>query len=90
MTNLRFYTVVYVALMALATLKVAFFEAEKFGLISYNAAFGLTVVAAMIKTGMIAGYFQHLKWEPRSITYLVLMALFGVLLLSFAATFSIF
>lgn len=90
MTSLRFYAMVYVALMALATLKVAFFEAHYMGYISYNAAFGLTMVAAVMKTGMIAGYFQHLKWEPRSLTYLMLMALFGVLLLAFAATFSIF
>lgn len=90
MTSVRFYALVYVALMALATLKVIFFEAHEAGLWSYNVALALTGVAAVLKTGMIAGYFQHLKFEQRSLSYLMLMALFAVLLLAFAATFSIF
>jgi len=47
------------------------------------------MILAVIKVSLIAGYFQHLKDEPRSITYLMLTALFMVLLLTLAAGYSI-
>lgn len=90
MSSVRFYTLVYVALLGLATAKVVFFEAVEFGYITYNVALGLTMVTAAMKTTLIAGYFQHLRSEARSLTYLMLMGLFAVMLLAFAATFSIF
>lgn len=89
MSSVRFYALVYVALLGLASAKVVFFEAERFGFISYNVALGLTLVTATIKTGLIAGYYQHLTSEPRSLTYLMLLGLFTVLLLAGAAGFSI-
>lgn len=84
MTSVRFYTAVYVALLVLASAKVVFFE-----LFEYNVALGLTMVAAVIKTSLIAGYFQHLRSEPRSLSYVMLMGLIAVLLLASAASFSI-
>lgn len=89
MANLRLYTAVYVALMGLAFSKWVLFEAEAFGYISYNVALGLTMVAAVIKVSMIAGYYQHLREEPRSLSYLYLMGLVGVVLLAVAASYSI-
>ena len=86
MTSVRFYALVYVALMALASLKVAFFEIPA---ISYNTALALTMIAAVMKTSLIAGYFMHLRSEPRSVSYVMLSGLFAVLLVTFAAAFSI-
>ena len=84
MAGIRLYSGIYVALLVLATLKYAFFE-----FMDYWLALGLTFVAATIKIGLIAAYFQHLRYEPRSISYIMLAALFAVLLLAMAASYSI-
>lgn len=86
MTSVRFYALVYVALITLASLKVAFFEIPG---VSYNLALTLTMIAAVLKTSLIAGYFMHLRSEPRSVSYIMLSGLFAVLLVTFAAAFSI-
>ena len=86
MASLRAYFAIYVLLMALAISKFAFFEVE---FLTYQQALGATFVAAAIKTGLIAGYFQHLRHEPRVITYVMLTGLFMVVLLAGAATFSV-
>lgn len=85
MARTRLYTLIYIALMVLAIGKVVFFE-----LFGYWTAMGLTFLSAVAKTTLIAAYFQHLRWEPRSLTFLMLMGLFGVFLLTVAATFSVF
>lgn len=82
--NLRLYTYVYIALLGLAFSKFLFFE-----FLAYWTAMGLTMITAAMKTGLIVAYFQHLKWEPRSISYLMLSSLAAVLLLAVAATYSI-
>lgn len=84
MASVRWYTIVYVALVTLAVGKFVFFE-----LFDYWIAMSLTLAAAVIKTTLIAGYYQHLRTEPRSVTYLVLTGLGAVLLLAMAASFSI-
>lgn len=84
MANLRLYTLVYVALIGLAVSKWAFFE-----VLEYNIAVSLTMVAAAIKTSLIVGYYQHLRYEPRILTVLIFTAFVGVLILSAAASFSI-
>ncbi len=84
MTSIRFYFAVYVALLALATSKVIFMDTLEYWP-AVSAIFG----AAVVKSALIAYYYQHLKDEPRSITWLVLIAVAGVLLLAAAATFSI-
>lgn len=84
MTSVRFYTGVYIALLALVSMKIVFFET-----LAYDLALSLTMVTAVLEAVAIAGYFQHLRFEPRSLTYLMLMGLSGVLLLTFAASFSI-
>lgn len=84
MTSVRFYTGVYVLLIALVSMKVVFFE-----LFAYDLALALTMASAVVEAVVIAGYYQHLRYEPRSLTYLMLMGVSGVLLVTFAAAFSI-
>ncbi|WP_265112231.1 cytochrome C oxidase subunit IV family protein [Halosolutus halophilus] len=87
MAGLRTYALIYVALLVLATGKFVFFEFDE--IFTYQMAVGGTIVLAIIKSSLIAGYFQHLIEEPRSITYLMATALFMVLLLTIAAGYSI-
>jgi hypothetical protein len=84
MTSVRFYTGIYVLLIALVSSKLVFFET-----LSYNVALALTMLSAVAEAVVIAGYYQHLRFEPRSLTYLMLMGVAGVLLVTFAAAFSI-
>jgi cytochrome c oxidase subunit 4 len=84
MASVKFYTVIYIALLGLATSKVLFFE-----FFAYWDAVGATMVTAVLKTLLIMGYFQHLRFEPRSLTYLMSMGMFAVFLLTVAASFSI-
>jgi cytochrome c oxidase subunit IV len=87
MASIRTYTLIYVALMLLATGKFVFFHFE--GIFNYEMAVIGTMILAATKVSLIAGYFQHLKDEPRSVTYLMLTAAFMVLLLTLAAGYSI-
>ncbi|WP_222917658.1 cytochrome C oxidase subunit IV family protein [Natrinema sp. SYSU A 869] len=87
MASIRTYTLIYVALILLATGKFVFFHFPE--IFNYQLAVGGTMILAVIKVSLIAGYFQHLKDEPRSITYLMLTAVFMVFLLTLAAGYSI-
>lgn len=84
--SVKLYTLIYVALVALATSKFVFFNFEFF---SYWQAFAATMFAAVLKTGLIVGYYQHLRWENRSLTALMAQALALALLLMVAASYSI-
>lgn len=84
MATVRFYGLIYVLLIALAVSKFLFFQ-----FFDYWAAFAATLGSAGVKTALIAGYYQHLAEEPRSLTYLMFLGLALVLLLMAAATFSI-
>ena len=84
MANVRWYAVVYVALLALAFSKWAFFE-----FLAYNLALGLTLVTASIKTILIVAYYQHLRYEPRILTVLVFTAFLAIAILAAAASYSI-
>ncbi|NUB92521.1 cytochrome C oxidase subunit IV family protein [Haloterrigena sp. SYSU A558-1] len=86
MADIRTYTLIYIALVALATGKFVFFHVEAIG---YDMALAGTLILAVIKVGLIAGYFQHLKEEPRSISYMMATAVFMVFLLTIAAGYSI-
>lgn len=87
MASIRNYALIYVALILLATGKFVFFEFPE--IFTNQVAIAGTMVLAVIKVSLIAGYFQHLKDEPRSITYLMLTAVFMVILLTLAAGYSI-
>ncbi|MWV65144.1 hypothetical protein GRS48_09975 [Halorubrum sp. JWXQ-INN 858] len=85
--SVKLYTAIYVALLVLAFSKFVFFEFPEY--FTYGQAFAGTMVAAAIKSVLIVGYFQHLRWENKSLTYLMLLALGLAMLLMAAATYSI-
>ena len=88
MASTRLYTIIYVVLFIFATLQVA---VEEMGLLedAYWIAFGLIIALSLVKAVVVAGYYQHLRMEPRSVTALVLSALVVALALTAAAAFSI-
>lgn len=93
MASVRTYTIIYIALLALGTSKVIFSHYSEYfelvGIDPYWGAMGGILVLAVIKAGLIMGYYQHLRDEPRSIAYVMGAAFFGVFLLTAAAGFSI-
>ncbi|ARS88422.1 cytochrome C oxidase subunit IV family protein [Natrarchaeobaculum aegyptiacum] len=87
MADARTYTIIYVVLLALGTGKFLFFmDASP---LTYQMALAGTFVLAVAKTLLISGYYMHLLEEPRSVTYMMVTALFMVLLLTIAAGYSI-
>ncbi len=87
MGDIRKYTIIYVVLLVLGTSKFVFFELDN--IFTYQMALAGTFVLAVIKSLLIAGYYQHLVDEPRSITYMMAVAVFMVFLLTIAAGYSI-
>ena len=83
MASAKFYVGIYVVLLVLAVSKVIFMET-----LDYWPAVGGIMASAVAKSALIAYYYQHLRDEPRSITWLVLIAVASVLLLASAATYS--
>jgi len=88
MASTRLYTIIYVVLFVFATLQVA---VEEMGLLAdaYWVAFGLIIALSLVKALVVAGYYQHLRMEPRSVTALVVSALVVALALTAAAAYSI-
>lgn len=88
MPSTKLYTIIYVVLFVFATLQ---FAVESLGFVEeiYWIAFGAIIVLSLVKAVLVAGYYQHLKFEPRSITGLILTALGAALALTFAAAYSI-
>lgn len=86
MASVRQYTVIYVLLLSLAASKWLFFNLPYF---DYWTAISATLGAAALKTGLIVGYYQHLRHEPRSLTYLMALSAVLVGLLGVAASYSI-
>jgi cytochrome c oxidase subunit 4 len=85
---MKFYTGIYVVLFVLATVQAL---VESVGMLesSYWLAFGLIAVLSVAKALAVAGYFQHLRWEPRSLSYLMLIGTLAALALTMAASYSI-
>lgn len=88
MPTTKLYTIIYAVLFVFATLQ---FAVESFGFVesAYWTAFGVIIVLSFVKAVLVAGYYQHLKFEPRSLTGLILTGLGAVLALTFAAAYSI-
>jgi cytochrome c oxidase subunit 4 len=88
MVSTRFYAAVFATLMAFSTVQALF---ELTGILDQAYWFGLGVILALstVKALLVAGYFQHLRQEPRSVTYLMLGALVAVLALTAGAAYSI-
>lgn len=88
MSRLKLYSVIYVVLFVFATVQVLF---EYGGYLEemYWIAFAGIIVLSVIKAVLVAAYYQHLRWEPRSISGLMLIGLSAVLFLTLAAGYSI-
>jgi cytochrome c oxidase subunit 4 len=88
MTSTKLYTAIYVVLFVLATAQVVV-EYAGFLEQAYWAAFGVIMVLSAVKALFVVGYYQHLKFEPRSVSFVVLGGLLAALALTFAAAYSI-
>ena len=88
MARTKLYTAIFVVLMAFSTTQAL---VEMTGLLeeAYWTAFGIIIVLSTIKAVFVAGYYQHLRWEPRAVTYLALCGVFVALALTTAAAYSI-
>ena len=87
MPSLKLYTAIYVVLFAFATAQVVVERSVPESL--YWLAVGGILTLSVIKALLVMGYFQHLKFEPRSVKYVVFSGLLAALALTFAASYSI-
>jgi cytochrome c oxidase subunit 4 len=55
----------------------------------YWAVFVVMMVLSFAKAVLVAGWFQHLNYEPRSVTYVIGSGLLAALALTVAAAYSI-
>lgn len=83
--NTKLYTGIYVALFVFATAQVA----VEFAGLDYWTAFGIIIALSAVKAVLVAAYFQHLRFEPRAVTYVVTIGLVAALALTLAAAYSI-
>ncbi len=88
MASIRFYVAVFGLLMILSTTQAVL---EFQGILEEAYMVGLVVILALsfVKALFVAGYYQHLRHEPRSVSYMVASALLVVLALTTAAAYSI-
>lgn len=88
MSQLRTYTIMFVVLMVFSTTQ-ALLEMQGWLEEYYWPVFGAIMVLSAIKAVLVAGWYQHLRYEPRSVTYMVASALLAVVALTAAAAYSI-
>ena len=88
MVSLKTYTIIYAALFISATVQVLI---ESVGLVEkmYWIAFWTIIILSLLKAILVAGWFQHLRYEPPSLSYLILTGLGAALALTLAASYSI-
>jgi len=88
MSHTKLYTIVFGVLFVFATVQAL---VETVGLLDSNywLAFGIIMVLSVVKALLVAGYYQHLRWEPRSVSYLAGGGLLVALALTAAAAYSI-
>lgn len=85
MVSTKLYTTIYVVLFVSATVQVL----VEFAGLAYWVAFGTIIALSVMKAVLVAAYFQHLRFEPLSLTYLIGSGLAAALALTFAASYSI-
>ena len=85
MVSTKLYTAIYAVLFVSATVQVL----VEFAGLAYGTAFALIMVLSVAKAVLVAAYFQHLRFEPRSLTYLLGIGLAAALALTLAASYSI-
>ena len=88
MVSIKTYVAIFGVLMIGSTTQAAL-EFAGYVENAYWFAFGAILVLSTIKALLVAGYFQHLRFEPRGLSYLMLTALAGALALTLAAAYSI-
>jgi len=88
MSQLRTYSIMFVVLMAFSTAQAML---EFTGLLEeyYWTIFAVIMVLSTIKAVVVAGWYQHLRYEPRSVTYMMASGLLAVVALTTAAAYSI-
>jgi cytochrome c oxidase subunit 4 len=86
MTRTKLYAAIYVVLFAFATVQLL---VEQSGGLPYWTAFWIIIALSFVKAVMVAWYYQHLKWEPRSVTFTMFVGLLAALALTMAAAYSI-
>jgi len=87
MASTKLYAAIYVLLFVVATAQVVLeeFLTEEV----YWIVFGAIMAFSFAKAAVVAGYYMHLRDEPRSIAYVFMTGLFGALALTLAAAYSI-
>jgi cytochrome c oxidase subunit 4 len=85
MSNTKLYAAIYVVLFVMATAQVA---VEYMGLPLVTALVAILALS-FVKAAIVAGYYQHLRSEPRAVTYLMVIGLIAALALTAAASYSI-
>jgi cytochrome c oxidase subunit 4 len=85
MSNTKLYAAIYVVLFVMATAQVA---VEYMGLPLVTALVAILALS-FVKAAIVAGYYQHLRSEPRAVTYLMIIGLIAALALTAAASYSI-
>jgi len=88
MSHTKLYTIIFGVLFVFATIQALVEQFISFEQ-SYWLAFGLIIALSVIKALLVAGYYQHLRWEPRSVSYLAGGGLLVALALTAAAAYSI-
>lgn len=83
--NTKLYTAIYVVLFVAATAQVL----VEFAGLAYWTALAIILVLSFVKAVLVAGYYQHLRYEPRSVTYVMVSGLLAALALTLAAAYSI-
>ncbi|MFB6184667.1 MAG: cytochrome C oxidase subunit IV family protein [Haloarculaceae archaeon] len=87
MTSNKLYTAIFVVLFVSATVQVL---VERFvGPGAYWLALAIILGLSFFKAAIVAGWYQHLRFDPRPLTYLVLVALVIVVTFTVGATFSV-
>lgn len=87
MVSTKLYAAIYVVLFVLATAQVVLegYLTDEIYWIVFGAIMGLSFAKAIV----VAGYYQHLRFEPASVSYVMLTALLTALTLTLAAAYSI-
>lgn len=85
MTRIKLYTAIYVVLFVLATGQTL---VESAGL-DYWVGLWVILGLSFVKALFVAAYYQHLRWEPRSVSFVMLVGLLAALALTIAASYSI-
>ena len=86
MSKAKLYTAIYVVLFVFATAQVYVEQAGEF---AYWTAFWVIIALSFVKAVLVAWYYQHLSWEPRSVTFTIFVGLLAALALTTAAAYSI-